>query len=220
MEENQNVGMNVVNSPLMQRAKGFADFARSAREAKNQEAAQQVTSDMQRVFNYWLTTSDHWAAKECNKDIRIAQVADGINWNFFNWQRSIDVKNNARNFVNGWLANNMVGTQLNDYAQSAIDYIGDEKNIDCDPTEFYKAIWRWGSTIEQEVQPDTTTIMEEQPTEQGIEERAVTVEDVPDEVNDEDLRKDVREKTYAATYELAKSCNTDKHSRGANFEGL
>lgn len=190
MEENQNVGMNVVNSPLMQRAKGFADFARSAREAKNQEAAQQVTSDMQRVFNYWLTTSDHWAAKECNKDIRIAQVADGINWNFFNWQRSIDVKNNARNFVNGWLANNMVGNQLNDYAQSAIDYIGDEKNIDCDPTEFYKAIWRWSSTIEEEVQPDTTTIMEEQPTEQGIEERAVTVEDVPDEVNDEDIDRE------------------------------
>ena len=190
MEENQNVGMNVVNSPLMQRAKGFADFARSAREAKNQEAAQQVTSDMQRVFNYWLTTSDHWAAKECNKDIRIAQVADGINWNFFNWQRSIDVKNNARNFVNGWLANNMVGNQLNDYAQSAIDYIGDEKNIDCDPTEFYKAIWRWSSTIEEEVQPDAATVIEEQPTEQGIEERAVTVEDVPDEVNDEDLDRE------------------------------
>ena len=40
------------------------------------------------------------------------------------------------------------------------------------------------------------------------------------EVNDEELRKDVREKTYAATYELAKSCNTDKHSRGANFKAV
>ena len=38
------------------------------------------------------------------------------------------------------------------------------------------------------------------------------------EVNDEELRKDVREKTYAKTYELAKSCNTDKHSRGENFK--
>jgi polyribonucleotide nucleotidyltransferase len=40
------------------------------------------------------------------------------------------------------------------------------------------------------------------------------------EVNDEDLRKDVREKTYAQTYELAKSCNTDKHSRSANFKAV
>ena len=40
------------------------------------------------------------------------------------------------------------------------------------------------------------------------------------EVNDEDLRKDVREKTYAKTYELAKSCNTDKHSRSENFKAV
>jgi polyribonucleotide nucleotidyltransferase len=40
------------------------------------------------------------------------------------------------------------------------------------------------------------------------------------EVNDEELRKDVREKTYAKTYELAKSCNTDKHSRGENFKAV
>ena len=40
------------------------------------------------------------------------------------------------------------------------------------------------------------------------------------EVNDEDLRKDVHDKTYAQTYELAKSCNTDKHSRSANFKAV
>ena len=40
------------------------------------------------------------------------------------------------------------------------------------------------------------------------------------EVNDEDLRKDVREKTYDKTYALAKSCNTDKHSREANFKAV
>ena len=40
------------------------------------------------------------------------------------------------------------------------------------------------------------------------------------EVNDDELRKDVREKTYAKTYELAKSCNTDKHSRGENFKAV
>jgi polyribonucleotide nucleotidyltransferase len=37
------------------------------------------------------------------------------------------------------------------------------------------------------------------------------------EVNDEDLRKDLHDKTFAKTYELAKSCNTDKHLREANF---
>ncbi|MCQ2335738.1 MAG: polyribonucleotide nucleotidyltransferase [Paludibacteraceae bacterium] len=40
------------------------------------------------------------------------------------------------------------------------------------------------------------------------------------EVNDEDLRKDLHDKTYAKTYALAKSCNTDKHSREANFKAV
>ncbi|MCQ2368905.1 MAG: polyribonucleotide nucleotidyltransferase [Paludibacteraceae bacterium] len=40
------------------------------------------------------------------------------------------------------------------------------------------------------------------------------------EVNDEDLRKDLHDKTYAKTYELAKSCNTDKHSRSENFKAV
>lgn len=40
------------------------------------------------------------------------------------------------------------------------------------------------------------------------------------EVNDEDLRKDVHEKTFAKAFELAKSCNTDKHSRSENFEAV
>ncbi|MCQ2332515.1 MAG: polyribonucleotide nucleotidyltransferase [Paludibacteraceae bacterium] len=40
------------------------------------------------------------------------------------------------------------------------------------------------------------------------------------EVNDEELRKDVREKTYAKAYAVATSCNTDKHSRAANFQAV
>ena len=40
------------------------------------------------------------------------------------------------------------------------------------------------------------------------------------EVNDEDLRRDVREKTYAKAYACAASCNTDKHSREANFKAI
>ncbi|MBP5259357.1 MAG: polyribonucleotide nucleotidyltransferase [Paludibacteraceae bacterium] len=40
------------------------------------------------------------------------------------------------------------------------------------------------------------------------------------EVNDEALRQDVHDKTYAKTYELAKACNTDKHSREANFKAV
>ncbi len=40
------------------------------------------------------------------------------------------------------------------------------------------------------------------------------------EVNDEDLRKDVREKTYDKAYAVATSCNADKHSRAANFQAV
>ena len=40
------------------------------------------------------------------------------------------------------------------------------------------------------------------------------------EENDEDLKKDIWEKTYAKAYALATSCNTDKHSRVENFEAV
>ena len=40
------------------------------------------------------------------------------------------------------------------------------------------------------------------------------------EVNDEDLRRDVREKTYDKAYACAASCNRDKHSREANFKAI
>ncbi|MDR0686523.1 MAG: polyribonucleotide nucleotidyltransferase [Dysgonamonadaceae bacterium] len=37
------------------------------------------------------------------------------------------------------------------------------------------------------------------------------------EENDEELKKDVWDKTYRQAYELATACNTDKHSRSENF---
>ncbi len=40
------------------------------------------------------------------------------------------------------------------------------------------------------------------------------------EVNDEDLRKDVHDKTYDKVYALATACNADKHSRGDNFKAV
>ncbi len=40
------------------------------------------------------------------------------------------------------------------------------------------------------------------------------------EENDEELRKDVREKTYAKAYICATACNADKHSRAENFAAV
>jgi polyribonucleotide nucleotidyltransferase len=40
------------------------------------------------------------------------------------------------------------------------------------------------------------------------------------EENDEDLKKDIWDKTYAKVYEVAASCNTDKHARIANFKAV
>ncbi|MDD2284039.1 MAG: polyribonucleotide nucleotidyltransferase [Paludibacter sp.] len=40
------------------------------------------------------------------------------------------------------------------------------------------------------------------------------------EENDEELRKDLREKTYDKVYALATACNVDKHSRMENFEAV
>ncbi|MDL2290414.1 polyribonucleotide nucleotidyltransferase, partial [Paludibacteraceae bacterium OttesenSCG-928-F17] len=40
------------------------------------------------------------------------------------------------------------------------------------------------------------------------------------EVNDEDLRKDIWDKTYQKVYALAASCNADKHSRSDNFKAV
>lgn len=40
------------------------------------------------------------------------------------------------------------------------------------------------------------------------------------EENDEELRKDVHDKTYAKAYEVATACNADKHSRAENFKAV
>lgn len=40
------------------------------------------------------------------------------------------------------------------------------------------------------------------------------------EENDEDLKKDIWDKTYAKVYAFAASCNADKHSRAENFESV
>ena len=40
------------------------------------------------------------------------------------------------------------------------------------------------------------------------------------EVNDEALRQDVHNKTFAKAYALATACNTDKHARSENFEAV
>lgn len=40
------------------------------------------------------------------------------------------------------------------------------------------------------------------------------------EENDEDLKKDVWDKTYAKAYAFATACNADKHSRSENFESV
>ena len=40
------------------------------------------------------------------------------------------------------------------------------------------------------------------------------------EVNDDDLRKDIHDKTFAQAFELAKSGNTDKHARVAAFKAV
>lgn len=40
------------------------------------------------------------------------------------------------------------------------------------------------------------------------------------EENDEELKKDIWEKTYDKVYAVASSCNTDKHSRIENFEAV
>ncbi len=40
------------------------------------------------------------------------------------------------------------------------------------------------------------------------------------EENDEDLKKDIWDKTYAKAFALATACNTDKHSRVENFEAV
>ncbi len=40
------------------------------------------------------------------------------------------------------------------------------------------------------------------------------------EAKDEELEKDIREKTYDKVYALATACNADKHSRAENFEAV
>lgn len=140
-EENKNVGLSVAASlPLREQAKRFTEFAKTARDTKMQETNNKIDTNMQKMFTYGLNSTDHWTAQECNKDIRITQVAQWINSHFYWGNKANEVENDPRWLVNWWLASNMVDGVLNQYWQMAIDYIGDESNELCDASEFYSNI--------------------------------------------------------------------------------
>ena len=142
-EENQNVSMMVwTRMPLSEQARRFTEFAKAKKEEKNQEMTDKINTDMQNIFIFWLDSSDHWTSTECNRDVRITQVAQWINEHFYWWTRAKDVEENPRWLVNDFLWNN----KGNDYFNKVINYIWDDSNELCDASGFYSSMW-WETNI-------------------------------------------------------------------------
>lgn len=139
-DKTNNTGMENQAQPirvsLQDRAAKFNDFVAKTKAAKLQENQLSNDTSKQNLFVSWLNTDDHSVAEECNRLIRLKNVAEWINSYFYDWQEIIN-EGEEMSFVQDWLDLN----QDNEYGQMAYDYIADDGNVDCDASEFYKNMW-------------------------------------------------------------------------------
>lgn len=134
--ENQNVGMRVTPS-LHEKTQSFLNFASWARDARNAQATAANAANREAIYETWLNSTNHSITEWCNSTVRLWQVADWINDYWYWWQMASAVQNDTVNFVQSYLNNN----EENGLWQIAYDYIVDESNSDCDPTELYNQLW-------------------------------------------------------------------------------
>lgn len=156
MDENQNVGMRMQTpASLSEQARSFANFARTAREVKNQESQDKINSSMQKMYTYWL---EHGTADDCNQNVRMNLVANALNTIYYNGSRATEIEQEGpRKIINDYLGPN----EWNDYFRKTIDFIKDDSNIDCDAEPYYESMG-W-NLKQQEKAIETPTVEEVEP---------------------------------------------------------
>ena len=141
------------SSQLEESATRFNDFVAKARAAKVQENREASERSKQNLFIQWLNTDNHGTTDECNRIIRLKNVADWIN-DFFYWWEEIINEWDEKDFVQNWIYDN----GDNEYWQMAYDYIADDSIVDCNPMPFYEKMW-WVNSKPTE-SADTTSSWE------------------------------------------------------------
>lgn len=152
MDENQNnvsqIRWETWNPSLRDKVNQFNSFVASVKQQKKEQKVQETSQLNQALFTSWMNTQNHWVAKECNRAIRMSQVADGIK-EFLPTQpdfSDIDFSDDYRtdgNVINSFKA------AFPEYSNIMESYVKDDSNTNCDPTDFYYQTW-WMKTKKEE----------------------------------------------------------------------
>lgn len=145
MEENANLTPMQL---LEQSVNSFKTFTEEAKAKQLQEYKTNQETTKMNTYSMWLNASNQWVTDDCNQLVRLRQVSDGLNTKYFWWTKVIKDEELIP-FVQQYLDKN----QDNEYWKMTYDYIADNSNTSCDPTEYYQNMWFLNKPVEQMIQP-------------------------------------------------------------------
>ena len=137
------------NPSLKSRTKQFNDFVSNARQQKLIEKTNNSDKLNQDLITAGMNTKFHNVANECNRSVRLNQVAS--------W--AIDYLSNIPEFEDidfwddkwtDWAVVNAYKAAFPGTESIMKNYVQDDSNVNCDPTEFYKQMW-WYMTDGEEM---------------------------------------------------------------------
>lgn len=140
------------NPSLRSRTQQFNDFVNNAKQQKLIEKTSNTDRQNQELFTAWMNTQFHDVANQCNRAVRMWQVAS--------W--AIDYLSSLADFSDidfwddkwtDWAVINAYKAAFPETAGIMKKYVTDDNNVNCDPTEFYKEMWwdmsEWEERIDQ-----------------------------------------------------------------------
>lgn len=143
MEENANLTPMQLLEQSVNRFKTFTEEAK-AKQLQEYKANQEATK--MNTYSMWLNASTQWVTDDCNQITRLRQVADWLNTKFY-WGTKVIKDDELVSFVQKYLDAN----QDNDYWKMTYDYIADNSNTSCDPTDYYQNMWYFNKPAEQTI---------------------------------------------------------------------
>lgn len=132
---------------LQQSVNNFNAFVNDAKAKQLQEYKASQEAAKMDTYSMWLNASNQWITDDCNQITRLRQVADWLNTKFY-WGTKVIKDDELVPFVQKYLDAN----QDNDYWRMTYDYIADNANINCDPTEYYQNMWFLNNPVQQAIE--------------------------------------------------------------------
>ena len=147
------------NPSLRSRTKQFNDFVSNAKQQKLIEKTNNSDKLNQDLITAGMNTKFHNVANECNRSVRLNQVAS--------W--AIDYLSNLPEFEDidfwddkwtDWAVVNAYKAAFPETESIMKNYVQDDSNVNCDPTEFYKQMW-WYMTEGEEMLENALKVIDD-----------------------------------------------------------